>query len=119
MKRASLVRKTPLKRGPGPKRTGNLNPVSKRRQKRDKPYAQARREVFDRGDGICEASTYGVPCGQPMDDTHHIRGRNVPDPHALSNLIGLCWWHHRKAHAEPAWAYETGLMRRRNGDGAA
>ena len=102
------MKRTPLKR------TG-ISPVSKRRRKRDASYNDARDYVHARGEGICEASTYGIACGQSMSDVHHIAGRGGPDPHNLANLIGLCWWHHRKVHAEPEWARETGLMATRHG----
>ena len=88
---------------------------SARRRRRDATYPAARQAVYARADGACEASNYGFPCGNPMTDIHHLAGRNISEPHDLSNLVGLCSWHHRKVHAEPAWAYETGLMRKRHG----
>jgi len=84
--------------------------VSDRRRKRDAVYPQRRREVFERGDGVCEHCRNGA-----MGSVHHIEGRLGPDPHRLGNLIGLCEPCHRRAHAEPEWARSVGLMRSRLG----
>jgi 5-methylcytosine-specific restriction endonuclease McrA len=82
--------------------------VSDRRRKRDRVYAERRRQVFERGDGVCEFCM-----SASMGSIHHIEGRRVPDPHALHRLIGLCDPCHRRAHAEPEWARSVGLMRTR------
>jgi len=37
-------------------------------------------------------------CGQPCQDVHHIRGRKIIEPNALTNLIGLCRNCHSMAH---------------------
>ncbi len=94
-----------------------LRPVSKRRQKRDRVYAQRRREVHERADGRCEFYRRTAGPGSPvyrclnrMTDVHHVRGRNIPDPHNLLNLKGLCREHHDFIHAHPAWARENGWM---------
>jgi len=84
--------------------------VSDKRRKRDAVYPQRRRQVFERGDGVCEFCH-----GAAMTDVHHVAGRGGPDPHRLSNLIGLCQPCHRRAHGEPEWARSVGLMRTRLG----
>jgi len=84
--------------------------VSDKRRKRDAVYPQRRREVFERGEGLCEFCL-----SAHMTDVHHIGGRGGPDPHRLENLIGLCAGCHRRAHGEPVWARSVGLMRSRNG----
>jgi 5-methylcytosine-specific restriction endonuclease McrA len=82
--------------------------VSDRRRKRDAVYPARRREVFERGGGVCEW------CGiDEMTDVHHIAGRGGPDPHRLDNLVGLDAECHRRVHAEPEWARSVGLMRSR------
>ena len=87
-----------------------MRAVSDRRRKRDAVYPARRREVWERGNGVCEH------CGNAeMGSVHHIAGRRIPDPHALSNLVGLCESCHRRAHAEPEWARSVGLMRSRLG----
>jgi len=83
--------------------------VSDRRRKRDAVYAQRRRQVFDRGDGVCEFCRSAA-----MGSVHHLAGRGGPDPHRLDNLIGLCEPCHRRAHGEPEWARSVGLMKPRN-----
>jgi len=85
-----------------------MRAVSDRRRKRDAVYPQRRREVFERGDGMCEFCR-----AAGMTDVHHIGGRGGPDPHRLENLIGLCAGCHRRAHSEPQWAHSVGLMRSR------
>jgi 5-methylcytosine-specific restriction endonuclease McrA len=82
--------------------------VSDRRRKRDAVYPERRQRVWERGNGMCEH------CGMAaMESVHHIAGRGGADPHRLSNLVGLCEGCHRRAHAEPVWAREVGLMRSR------
>lgn len=117
MKRTELKRQTPMKRGPGPKRTGRLKPYSKRRAKRDANLPGAREAVHERAGGVCEYAGFDwmTNCHEPMAEVHHIRGRRIPDPHALTNLVGLCKRHHDRAHAEPEWARSAGLMASRIG----
>lgn len=85
-----------------------MRPVSRKRQARDRVYAERRRQVWDRGDGVCEFCR-----GAAMGSVHHIAGRRIENPHRLENLIGLCEPCHRRAHAEPEWARSVGLMRSR------
>ena len=87
-----------------------MRAVSDKRRKRDAVYPERRRQVFERGDGVCEHCRAGA-----MGSVHHIAGRRIADAHALSNLIGLCEPCHRRAHAEPEWARSVGLMRTRLG----
>jgi 5-methylcytosine-specific restriction endonuclease McrA len=76
-------------------------------------YPERRRQVFERGNGVCEHCR-----NAPMGQVHHIEGRGGADPHRLSNLVGLCAPCHERAHANPAWAREVGLMRSRLRQGA-
>jgi len=85
-----------------------IRAVSDRRRRRDAVYPERRRQVHDRGQGICEYCL-----SAPMTDVHHIAGRVGPDPHRLTNLIGLCADCHRWTHENPAAAMEAGLMRPR------
>jgi 5-methylcytosine-specific restriction endonuclease McrA len=83
--------------------------VSDKRRKRDAVYNERRKQVFARGDGVCEFCR-----SASMGEVHHRAGRGGDDPHRLSNLVGLCGGCHRRAHAEPEWAREVGLSIRRN-----
>jgi 5-methylcytosine-specific restriction endonuclease McrA len=85
--------------------------VSDRRRKRDAVYPERRRQVFERGGGVCEHCL-----ADDMTDIHHIAGRVGADPHRLTNLIGLCRQDHDKIHANPEWAMKNGLMRSRHAD---
>jgi len=95
------------------KRT-QLRAVSDRRRRRDAAYPERRRQVWARGGGVCEW------CGvDAMAEVHHRAGRVGPDPHALSNLVGLCSACHRRAHAEPAAARAAGVSRSRLATGSS
>lgn len=94
-------------------RRSPINPVSARRRKRDSVYPAARRAVWERADGWCEAST-GAACAGVGQQVHHLAGRGGPDPHRLDNLLLVCapchyWIEHNRAEA-----YELGLLVRRN-----
>jgi len=82
-----------------------VNAVSKRRRARDAVYPERRRQVWERGNGMCEHCHMAA-----MGSVHHLAGRRIEEPHAMSNLIGLCDECHRRAHAEPEWARSVGLM---------
>lgn len=87
-----------------------MKAVSDRRRRRDAVYPERRRQVFERGGGVCEYCL-----ADDMTDVHHITGRVGADPHRLTNLVGLCAPCHGRAHAEPLWAREVGLSRSRLG----
>lgn len=90
-----------------------MRAVSDRRRKRDAVYPERRRQVWERASGVCEF------CGlRAMGEVHHVAGRGGPDPHRLTNLLGLCSECHRAAHERPEWAREVGLMRTRFGKSA-
>ncbi len=82
-----------------------MKAVSDRRRKRDAVYPARRQQVWERGNGMCEHCRMAA-----MGEVHHRGGRGGPDPHRLSNLVGLCAECHRRAHLEPVWAREVGLM---------
>jgi 5-methylcytosine-specific restriction endonuclease McrA len=79
--------------------------VSDRRRRRDAVYPERRRQVWERGGGVCEWCL-----AADMSDVHHRAGRLGADPHRLSNLVGLCAPCHEKVHLEPVWARSVGLM---------
>lgn len=89
-----------------------INPVSQKRRRRDGVYAERRVQVWVRNAGSCQR------CSAPMTDVHHIAGRGGPDPHALTNLAGLCRACHEWVHANPAAARAAGFMRSRHVDGS-
>jgi 5-methylcytosine-specific restriction endonuclease McrA len=84
---------------------GQLRSVSDRRRRRDAVYPERRKQVWERGQGLCEHCL-----ARPMGEVHHRAGRGGPDPHHLGNLVGLCSPCHKRAHAEPQWALSVGLM---------
>jgi 5-methylcytosine-specific restriction endonuclease McrA len=86
-----------------------VNAMSARRRKRDAVYPERRRQVWERGNGMCEHCSMAA-----MGEVHHLAGRGGPDPHRLTNLVGLCGECHRRVHGEPEWARSVGLMRSRH-----
>ena len=86
-------------------RSAPVRQVSSARVVRDAPYAAAREAVYEREDGVCEWPR----CAAPMTECHHVAGRGGPDPHRLSNLVGLCADHHGWVHANPVEAAAVGL----------
>ena len=111
------MKRTPLKRSSAPLRRTPLRPVSKRRQKRDSGYSDARLAVFDRAHGRCEAGAEG--CTGLMEQVHHVGGRGGADPHRLGNLLGCCAWCHGVIHSRVEESYRRGWMTKRNGVAAA
>ena len=87
-----------------------MRQVSRRRAKRDRVYDERRREVWERGGGVCEWCH-----AAEMTDVHHRAGRVGSDPHRLENLVGLCWGCHQRVHGHPEWARSVGLMETRLG----
>lgn len=86
-----------------------MRAVSDRRRRRDAVYPERRRQVWERGGGVCEHCLV-----RPMGEVHHVAGRGGPDPHRLENLKGLCAGCHQRAHLEPEWALGVGLARSRH-----
>ena len=84
-----------------------MRQVSAKRRKRDKSYPAARRAVFARSMGACEAQAF-VGCNGQCQQVHHIAGRVGPDPHRLDGLLGVCSDCHLYIHRNVAEAYERG-----------
>ena len=111
----TLKRTGPPPRRTALRRTGRINPISKRRRKRDKDYDKARAEVWASQGGVCAVQG----CEAGMVDAHHRAGRRGKDPHRRANLVGLCDTHHRFVHANKEWAVERGLSVWHNREGVA
>lgn len=102
-----LQRKTGLARGPGPKRTGKVNPVSDRRRERDAVYPQRKAERAAMDGWRCVLKVPGV-CTGGYEQTHHWAGRVGKDPHRLANLRSCCAACHRYVTEHPAEAIANG-----------
>lgn len=95
---------------------------SPRRRKRDANYPSSRHAVYERAGGLCEPHLDWW-CERQGHLVHHIAGRSGPDPHRYdddihspdNNLLVCCRRCHDHIHRNPAWSYEHGWMRRRNG----
>ena len=87
---------------------------SARRRRRDAVYPAARKQVFSRAEGMCEAQAIWA-CERSGHQVHHIAGRGGRDPHNPANLLLVCAPCHAHIHHNPALSYERGWMVRRNG----
>jgi 5-methylcytosine-specific restriction endonuclease McrA len=87
--------------------------VSAKRATRDRGYPAARKAVYARSGGLCEAQVTWA-CTRRCEQVHHLAGRAGPNPHDLANLVGICEPCHRYIESNRAWAYETGWLLRRN-----
>lgn len=97
MKRTSLKRKTPLKRG------GKLRPFSKKRAKQNRKYL-AERENYFTHKSACEI------CGARATQIHHKKGRAGDRLFDSEFFMAICYDCHHKIHQNPKWAYENGYM---------
>ena len=124
----ALNRRTPLGRGPGPKRrtplngnselrrSGRLNPMSKKRRAEIPARAEIRSRVFERDNGCVLA---GVPEAGPCFGhmtPHHIHKAGQGGAYTEENLVTLCAHHNDRIEADAefaALAHRLGLTYRR------
>ena len=114
MKRTPLRRKTPLQGGGRLRRTRLSSAPSKRRRRRDRVYAVQRDLAYQRALGRCEAAVADVCTGR-VEQVHHLGGRVGGDPHALDNLLAVCFRCHEWIESNRAESYRLGLLRSRHG----
>ena len=118
MKRSGPIqRRTPLARGAGPKRSGNLRPVSKKRQAANR---ERRQNLHDRygPNPLCHAcpiyAEAGIVtgCDGRADDGHEVltraRGGSITDPDGILPVGRRC---HERIDAEQDEAVRLGLLR--------
>jgi hypothetical protein len=72
-------------------------------------YPARRVQVYERARARCEALACS-DCSGRCEQVHHIAGRGGEDPHALTNLLGVCAACHAFIHAHPQLARERGWM---------
>lgn len=65
------------------------------------PPRWLRRRILRRDGGCCRFPG----CGRPVRHLHHLRHWSAGGPTDASNLVGLCWHHHRLVH-EGGWAID-------------
>jgi hypothetical protein len=124
---AAPDRRTPIARGPAPKRRKRLRAVSLNRASRFDARRACVADVLRRSGGRCEARVAGVcleHAGRPYPvDVHERRLRSQGgDPTDPANCLVTCRPCHDFAHAHPAEANRLGLILRRGdvaGRGAA
>lgn len=103
MRRTALRRLTPLRR------RKRLNPVSaKRAAIADERRALVARILSERP--RCEVND-GYRCLRASAHLHErltrARGGSILDP---TNVVAICWNHHRYIHDNPEWAASRGLL---------
>lgn len=91
---------------------------SRRRAPRStRPVSQGvRRQLKARARGQCEASCAPDCTGRGV-HAHHVRMRSQGGTDDLANLKWVCRRCHDRIHAEPAEAYDLGLLERTSADG--
>ena len=72
-------------------------------------YAKARRAVYVRSQGLCEARCCDGCTGQ-YEQAHHRRRRSQGGNDTPANLVAICGPCHDWTHANPARARELGLI---------
>lgn len=92
--RKPLKRRTPLKRGPGPKRSGSLKRKSWPRRRRPKPRRDAEPEYLDWIRRQCCAARDFGPCGGRIEAHHAGKNPGVSLKAPDSSCIPLCSYHH-------------------------
>lgn len=108
------MKRTPLRRGQPPRRTGRPKPVSSRRAEENEERRDVRLLVNARSGGWCEACWVLRPGLEPLpaSDLHEIltraRGGSITDP---ANLLHVCRPCHDWITANPRPAAELGLVR--------
>lgn len=112
--RAEANRRAKAAQQPRLRRT-RLNPMSERKRADGAVYAQARRQVYERSQGMCEGNVEGVcpPLPHAAEHVHHILRRSQGGGHDLGNLAHLCHRVHQWTHDNPAAARTLGLLRSR------
>lgn len=107
MKRGGrLRRRTPLTASTPLARSG---PIRSRRR-RDDGLADARRDVFARAAGRCEAR-WEVCTGVAVHAHHRLR-RSQGGQHTAENLLAVCAACHEAIHRNPARAIDLGHLLR-------
>jgi hypothetical protein len=114
VKRTPLVRKTPLRRGPGPRSNGIADAVAKhpaggRRARFLREFAESKRVVRARSGGRCEVDAV-VDCTGRAEHTHHRLGRVHPRANEPDHLLDVCHVCHAWLHNHPEVSYETGWL---------
>jgi hypothetical protein len=106
MKRAPLIRRTPLHPGEYRLKRTPLKKRSKKGAKREREWAKVRKVVKERAGDKCE-----VPgCGRLAVHAHHKRLRSQGGADVPENLLAMCLEHHDQTHRRPAEAAVAGLI---------
>lgn len=101
---------------PSPKKKRARRPLpwrSAKGQDYEDELAQVTPLVMARAGHYCEVQLAGCT-GRAMATPHHRKRRTQGGDNSLANLLAVCFTDHRFIHDNPDWAYERGLMIRRN-----
>lgn len=113
------MKRTPLKRTAGLKRSGSISQISKKRVEQNKERRQAMKVVEARSGGKCEGRALianvdpiaASNCLGVATDGHELRKRSrlgsITDPANIKHLCRSC---HSWTESEPRKATEVGLL---------
>ena len=103
LRKAWLLRKTPLKRSTKPLRRTSLRRVSKKRRKQMHAYSLLR-SAFLEAHPVCQVCDMARSV-----DVHHKakRGKNYLN---VDTWLAVCRQHHEAIHANPHWARSFGYL---------
>jgi hypothetical protein len=95
-----------MKRSPL-KRSGRLNPISKKRKGQIVEYTKIRKEYLSAHPKcqVCES--------RKADQIHHRKARWGERLNDKTYFLAVCQDCHNLIHSDPAWAYSTGYLLKR------
>ena len=103
------MKRSPITRTAGLKRSGGISPVSQKRTAENRERKKTRVEVLERCGNLCEARL--SICTRTVDDLHEIktraRGGSITDP---DNCLGLCRSCHTFITDNPQFALDNGFI---------
>lgn len=76
----------------------------------DVQLAAAKKVVYARSEGWCEARDFPHACTLRATQVHHVKRRSQGGSNDPANLVHLCTPGHMAVHANPSLAAEHGLL---------
>ena len=95
----------------GELRRTRLKPVSDKKRRQMKAYAESVAVIVQRSGGHCEADTFSPYCSGVGTEAHHIVRRSQGGTDDPSNLAWICSFCHRRVHEYPDAARLRGLLK--------
>jgi len=99
------MKRSPLKRTTGLRRSSRLNRVSPKRRKQLADYTKLRREFLE-----THMRCMVGDCTNLAEEIHHMGYRNGARLNDVSKFLATCKQHHNAIHRNPAWARSHGFL---------